>query len=74
MLCVAAMPDDRLILAIGRLERALSRIEGQGAAPVSDKGEAEAFIRLDARHRRLRTRTEGAIERIDRLLQTPAES
>ena len=55
------MTDRRLILALGRLERALARVEaGIGSAPRPlSPDESEAL---------LREATESAIERIDRLL------
>ena len=65
-----SMTDRRLILALGRLERALGRIEAGLAAtprPLSHD-ESEALFRLAERHRTLRAATEAAIERIDRLL------
>ena len=70
------MTDRRLILALGRLERALARIEaGIEAGPQSlsseppfGHDESEALFRLAERHRTLREATESAIERIDRLL------
>lgn len=65
------MTDRRLILALGRLERALARveagIEGNGQAGFGHD-ESEALFRLAERHRTLREATESAIERIDRLL------
>jgi hypothetical protein len=62
MLCLALMTDDRLILAIGRLERALSRIEAKIAGGDTD-GE------LRHRHEKLRDRVADTVERIDRLLE-----
>lgn len=65
------MMDDRsLMLALGRLERALVRVEqGLDAGPRSlSHDESEALFRLAERHRTLRESTETAIERIDRLL------
>ena len=63
------MTDRRLILALGRLERALARVEGIGSAPRPlSPDESEALFRLAERHRTLREATESAIERIDRLL------
>nr|WP_047168699.1 hypothetical protein [Sphingomonas sp. Y57] len=63
------MTDHRLILALGRLERAITRLEaGVDAAPSFGHDENEALFRLAERHRTLREATESAIERIDRLL------
>ena len=64
------MTDRRLILALGRLERALARAEAAiaDAPPVFGHDESEALFRLAERHRTLREATESAIERIDRLL------
>lgn len=65
------MTDRRLILALGRLERALARVEAgveTGAQPAFGHDESEALFRLAERHRTLREATEAAIERIDRLL------
>jgi hypothetical protein len=64
------MTDRRLILALGRLEHALARVEsGIEAVPRPlSHDESEALFRLAERHRTLREATETAIERIDRLL------
>ncbi len=65
------MTDHRLILALGRLESAITRLEaGVEAAPSFGHDENEALFRLAERHRTLREATESAIERIDRLLGT----
>ena len=67
-----SMNDRRLILALGRLERALERIEAgvkAAAQPTFGHDESEALFRLAERHRTLREATESAIERIDRLLE-----
>jgi hypothetical protein len=65
------MTDRRLILALGRLERAIARVEG-GIDAAGQQGfghdENEALFRLAERHRTLRAATEAAIERLDRLL------
>ena len=64
------MSEDRALAAIGRIERALARIEAaaerQSAAPRPD---AE-LRRLREVHEALRGRVEGAIAQIDRLLET----
>ncbi len=64
------MTDRRLILALGRLERALARVEADISAspkPMTHD-ESEALFRLAERHRSLREATESSIARIDRLL------
>jgi hypothetical protein len=63
------MAEQRLILAIGRMERALARLEH--CAPRAAEGEANAQA-LAARHRRLREAAAEAVARIDQLLG-PAE-
>jgi len=64
-----SMTDRRLILALGRLERAISRVEaGMETSSPFGHDESEALFRLAERHRTLRGATESAIERIDRLL------
>ena len=63
------MSDDRLITAIGRLERALSRIEAkQTSVPRAPETGQHAYASLEERHQRLRTRTQAAIDRLDRLI------
>jgi len=64
------MTDRRLILALGRLERALARVEAgfEASAQPMTHDENEALFRLAERHRTLRESTESAIERIDRVL------
>lgn len=64
------MTDRRLILALGRLERALARVEAgiETAPQPMTHDESEALFRLAERHRTLRAATESAIERIDRLM------
>ena len=60
------MADERALNAIERIERALARIEGAAenrAPPQADAGLEEA-------HRTLRSRVEGAIGEIDRLLES----
>jgi hypothetical protein len=55
------MAQERLILAIGRIERALSRLE---AVKVPTGGDTE----LQARHEALKSETRAAIRDIDALL------
>ncbi|HEX4735979.1 MAG TPA: hypothetical protein VH331_00285 [Allosphingosinicella sp.] len=62
------MGDDRVIELIGRVDRALARIEAAAArpaAPAPDDGRAAA---LEQAHQVLRSRVESAIMQIDRLL------
>ena len=67
---IESMTDRRLILALGRLERAMGRVEAslEAAPRPLDHDESEVLFRLAERHRTLREATESAIERIDRLL------
>jgi hypothetical protein len=65
-----AMGDERVIELIGRIDRALARIEAAARPPApsqapTDDGRAAA---LEEAHRALRTRVEGAIAQIDRLI------
>jgi hypothetical protein len=68
------MTDERLILAIGRIERALSRIESQALAPTArEPGLSELQTRydqLDERHRRLRARANESVYQLCLLLET----
>jgi hypothetical protein len=57
------MSQERLILAIGRIERALSRIE-QAPMPVS----ASADNDLARRHEKLKAETKAVLSDIDRLI------
>ena len=67
------MPDDRLITAIGRLERALSRIEARETLPRGAPATAQgADGVLEERHRLLRDRTQAAIDRLDHLIGSPS--
>ncbi len=63
------MGGQRVTEALGRIERALARIESAATASpdAPDDGEAE---RLRAAHRALRGKVETAIAQIDRLLET----
>lgn len=73
LLCREPMTDERLILAIGRLERALSRLESARLVG-SDPSVAELQNRLDKldqRHQRLRARTTEAVDQLGLLLDTP---
>jgi hypothetical protein len=63
------MSDDRLITAIGRLERALSRIEAKATSPARAPSIADSHPDgLQERHRRLRQHTQAAIDRLDQLI------
>ena len=63
------MSDERLVLAIGRLERALARIEAlPSPPPASESVSRAAHVALEARHRRLRDSTATALQGIDRLI------
>lgn len=57
------MADERFIVAIGRIERALSRIEKLAIAPTvtSDSD-------LTERHERLKSETLGALQDLDKIL------
>jgi hypothetical protein len=55
------MADERLILAIGRIERALSRLETIKIPSSAESG-------LAARHEALKSETRAAIRDIDALL------
>ena len=57
------MADERLIVAIGRIERALSRVEKLAAAPANIP-DAD----LADRHERLKKETLDAIRGIDQIL------
>ena len=57
------MADERLIFAIGRIERALSRIEKLAISPTaSDDSD------LNKRHEKLKSETLGAIHDMDKIL------
>ncbi len=58
------MAQQRLIQAIGRIERALSRLE---QAPLKTTGTADDS-RLVAKHEQLKAETQAAIRDIDRIL------
>jgi hypothetical protein len=62
------MSDDRAMAAIERIERALGRIEAASAKARSAPRDDGELIELRQSHQALRTRVEGAIGQIDRLL------
>jgi hypothetical protein len=57
------MADERLMVAIGRIERALSRVETLATAPASQQDSD-----LADRHERLKKETLEAIRGIDQIL------
>jgi len=69
------MGDDRVAAAIARLERALARVEAAASTRpregLFDGDEAKA---LRARHQALRGKVEGAIAKIDSLIQSAERS
>ena len=65
------MQDQRTQLALARIDQALGRIERSVSA---DAGASDELVRLREAHTRLRSRIEGAIGEIDRLLAEPAEA
>jgi sialic acid synthase SpsE len=66
------MADELAMQAIGRIERALDRIEAAADAAADRTRQAQAaqedLIRLRRTHDGLRIKVEGAIDQIDRLL------
>ncbi|WP_417621532.1 hypothetical protein [Parasphingorhabdus sp.] len=58
------MDNERVILAIGRIERALSRIES-----IKSNRAAEIDPALEARHEALKAEMRQAIETIDGLIE-----
>jgi len=67
------MGDQRALDAISRIERALARIEAAARRPQplsTDMEESEELDRLRGAHLALRSRVEGAIGQIDRLLES----
>lgn len=67
------MGDTRALDAIARIERALARIEASSRTPAAHATDmtdnAELSALRDA-HQALRTRVEGAIGQLDRLLES----
>lgn len=62
------MAEDRLILAIGRLERSLTRLE-RAAAAREAAVDGAAMREIVARHQSLKHRVEGAIASLDGLIE-----
>ncbi len=63
---VTNMANDRLIIAIDRLERAMTRVESRTRA-LTLHGDGSQLL---AKHHRLRDRVEDAIGRIDALIES----
>ena len=63
------MPDERAIIAIGRIERALARIEGEAGRLNGASADDGQLQLLRERHQALRGKIEGAISQIDRMLE-----
>ena len=57
------MAEERFILAIGRIERALSRIEKMALSPVDNEKPD-----LSERHKKLKSQILAAIQDIDKIL------
>ena len=70
-----AMGDERVIELIGRIDRALARIEAAAQRPVSppahDDGRTAA---LEEAHQALRAKVERSISQIDRLIAAAEQS
>jgi hypothetical protein len=66
------MQDQRVGAAMARIERALQRIETALAADPRPSPEQAELERLRSAHALLRSRVEGAIGEIDRMLVTGA--
>jgi hypothetical protein len=67
------MADIRAMEAIDRLERALSRVEAAAARPAvtQPRGDDNDLRDLREVHQALRSKVEGAIAQIDRMLDEP---
>jgi len=64
------MGDTRALDAIARIERALARIETAARRPGAASSDPAELSELRAAHQALRSRVEGAIGEIDRLLES----
>jgi hypothetical protein len=62
------MADQRALDAISRIERAIARIEAAGRQAQAGPAESAELDQLKGAHQALRSRVEGAIGQIDRLL------
>ena len=69
----ALMPDERAILAISRIERALARIESAAGRTQAAPADGRELEQLRQAHQALRGRVEGAITHIDQLLASHEE-
>jgi len=67
------MKDERALLAIARIERALARIDG-AAARLPAKHDDTELETLRSAHSKLRGRVETAIAQIDDLLAARSEA
>lgn len=65
------MQDQRIQAALARIEQALGRIERSAAG---NQGASDELARLREAHNVLRSKVEGAIGEIDRLLAEPAQA
>jgi hypothetical protein len=65
----SVMADERALAAIRRIEQALGRIEAASSRMTSSRTESEDLSGLVVAHQALRTKVEGAIGQIDRLLE-----
>ena len=66
------MGDQRALDAVSRIERALARIEtaARRPQPAGNSGGSAELEQVRGAHQELRSRVEGAIGQIDRLLET----
>ena len=64
------MGDARALDAIARIERALARIEAAGRRSSQSSSDPAELLELRTAHQVLRSRIEGAIGQIDRLLES----
>ena len=63
------MADIRAMEAIDRLERALARVEAAAARRPEPEPRDDELIQLRQVHQTLRSKVEGAISQIDRMLE-----
>ena len=68
----SAMADERALAAIRRIEQALTRIEAASSRPEPSAAPSDDLKDMIAAHEALRSKVEGAIGQIDRLLETEA--
>jgi hypothetical protein len=69
------MADQRALDALARIERALTRIEAASSRARAGGAESSAELeKVREAHRALRSRVEGAIGELDRLLETEGQS